>query len=187
VVRSIPEVVSRGLDAEVLWQPKALRGLMLQAGAMWADTRDGKHIPGADFVYPGALYKLPGARISFAPAFSGTLSLTYQWDIGATLRGRFNIGGKYMTGYNTGSDLDAEKWQKGYGLVNARIGLGRRDERWQVELWATNLFNQRYLQVGFDGPLQALGTPEPGNPRNTYDAFLGAPRMFGATLRLRFE
>ncbi|MCL6618328.1 MAG: TonB-dependent receptor [Thermomonas hydrothermalis] len=187
VVRSIPEVVSRGLDAELLWQPKSLRGLMLQAGAMWADTRYGKHIPGADFVYPGALYKLPGARISFAPAFSGTLSLTYQWDIGATLRGRFNIGGKYMTGYNTGSDLDAEKWQKGYGLVNARIGLGRRDERWQVELWATNLFNQRYLQVGFDGPLQALGTPEPGNPRNTYDAFLGAPRMFGATLRLRFE
>ncbi len=186
VVRSIPRVTSKGLDAELLWQPASVRGLMLQAGAMWADTRYGKVIPGADFVYPGALYKLPGARMSFAPRFSGSLAVTYEWDIGASLRGRFNIGGKYMSSYNTGSDLDAEKLQKGYGLVNARIGLGRRDERWQVELWATNLFNQDYVQVGFDGPLQALGTPEPGNPKNTYDAFLGAPRMVGATLRLRF-
>jgi outer membrane receptor protein involved in Fe transport len=66
------------------------------------------------------------------------------------------------------------------------VGIGARDRTWQVELWGTNVFNAKYVQVGFDGPLQALGSPEPGNPKNTYDAFLGAPRMYGATLRVRF-
>ena len=196
VVRSIPEVVSKGLDAELLWQPKAVPGLMLQTGLMYADTKYGNSIPGCDFVGPGALtpqcpaigalYKLPGAQMSFAPKLSGSASLTYEWDIGSSLEGRFNIGGKYMSSYNTGSDLDAEKQQGAYTVANMRVGIGARDRTWQVELWGTNVFNAKYVQVGFDGPLQALGTPEPGNPKNTYNAFLGAPRMYGATLRFRF-
>ena len=196
VVRSIPEVVSKGLDAELLWQPKAVPGLMLQTGLMYADTQYGNSIPGCDFVGPGALtaqcpaigalYKLPGAQMSFAPKLSGSASLTYEWDIGSSLEGRFNIGSKYMASYNTGSDLDVEKQQGAYTVTNMRVGIGSRDRKWQVELWGTNVFNTKYVQVGFDGPLQALGTPEPFNPKNTYDAFLGAPRMYGATLRVRF-
>jgi iron complex outermembrane recepter protein len=184
VVRSIPKVVSKGLDAELLWQANS--NLMLQAGMMYADTKYTDTIPGADYVFPGALYKLPGARMSFAPRFSGSLSVTYEWNFASNLEGRFNIGGKYMSDYNTGSDLDAEKMQDAYAVVNARLGIGSRDRRWQVELWGTNIFNQDYVQVGFDGPLQALGTPEPGNPGNTYNAFPGAPAMYGATLRFRF-
>ena len=38
----------------------------------------------------------------------------------------------------------------------------------------------------FDGPLQAVGTPQPGDPMNTFNAFLGAPATYGATLRFRF-
>lgn len=186
VVRSIPEVVSKGLDAELLWQPKAAPGLMLQAGLMYADTQYGNDIPGADFVFPGALYKLPGAQMSFAPKVSGSASLTYEWDIGSKLEGRFHLGGKYMSSYNTGSDLDAEKHQGAYTVTNMRLGIGSRERNWQVELWGTNVFNAKYVQVGFDGPLQALGTPEPGNPKNTYNAFLGAPAMYGITLRLRY-
>lgn len=184
VVRSIPKVRSRGMDTELLWQ--ATDGLMLQAGLVYADTRFGSHIPGVDFAFPGSLYKLPGARMSFAPRYSGSLSLTYEWDLGRSLEGRFNIGARYMSSYNTGSDLDTEKMQEGYTAANARLGIGAADQRWQVELWGSNLFNRDYLQVGFDGPLQALGTPEPANPANTYNAFLGAPRMYGATLRMRF-
>ncbi|GAB2506596.1 TonB-dependent receptor [Pseudoxanthomonas sangjuensis] len=187
VVRSIPEVVSQGLDSEILWQPKAAPGLMLQAGLMYADTKYGDDIPGSDFVYPGPLYKLPGAQMSFAPKWSGSASATYDWDFGASLVGRFNIGAKYMSEYNTGSDLDAEKLQDAYTVVNARFVVGARNKRWSVELWGTNIFDEDYVQVGFDGPLQALGTPEPGNPGNTYDAFLGAPAMYGVTFRINYH
>ena len=187
VVRAIPEVVSKGVDTEILWQPEAVDGLMLQGGLMYADTRYGEDIPGADFDEPaGQLYKLPGNRVSFAPYWSGSLSATYEWDVGSNLIGRFNVGGKYMSDFNTGSDLDAEKHQDAYTVVNARIGFGRRDNRWMVELWGTNVFDEDYVQVGFDGPLQAVGSPQPGDPMNTYNAFLGAPAMFGVTLRVAY-
>ncbi|HVK51307.1 MAG TPA: TonB-dependent receptor [Pseudoxanthomonas sp.] len=186
VVRSIPEVVSQGVDTEIMWQPKSVHGLMLQGGVMYADTQYGDHIPGGDFTYPGQLYKLPGAQMSFAPKWSASASVTYEWDMGSQLMGRFNIGGKYMSEYNTGSDLDAEKLQDAYTVFNARFGLGSQNGRWMVELWANNLTDEDYVQVGFDGPLQAVGTSRPGDPLNTYNAFLGAPRMYGMTLRLRY-
>ncbi|WP_242162756.1 TonB-dependent receptor [Lysobacter sp. M15] len=188
VVRSIPEVVSRGIDSEILWQPNAIPGLMLQGGLMYADTQYGDDIPGADFVEPtGQLYKLPGAQMSFAPKWSGSASITYEWDFASDLGARFNLGAKYMSDYNTGSDLDDEKLQDAFTVVNARIGLGRRDKRWAVELWGLNIFDAEYVQVAFDGPLQAVGTPQPGDPLNTYNAFLGAPATYGITFRYNYH
>ena len=186
VVRSVPEVKSTGLDAEILWQPRSINGLMLQGGLMYADTKYGEGIPGGDFVAPtGALYKLQGAQMSFAPKWSGSASATYEWDVGSRYVARFNIGAKYVSEYNTGSDLDPEKMQDAYTVANARIGFGARNERWMVEIWSTNLTDEEYVQVGFDGPLQNV-SPAPGNPFNTFNAFLGAPRMYGATLRVRY-
>jgi Outer membrane receptor proteins, mostly Fe transport len=188
VVRSIPRVVSRGIDTEILWQPQSVAGLMLQGGLMYADTRYGKNIPGADFAAPaGQLYKLPGAQMSFAPKWSASGSATYEWGVGDSLKARFNLGAKYMSKFNTGSDLDAEKMQKAYTVTNARLGIGARNDRWMVELWGQNIFDTRYTQVAFDGPLQAPGSPQPGDPLNTYNAFLGAPAMYGVTFRFNFR
>ncbi len=191
VVRSIPKVTSSGLDTELLWQPGSVPGLMVQGGLMYADTKFGKNIPGGDFIQntplssSGALYKLPGATMPFAPEWSGSLAFTYDWDFSDSMVGRFNIGAKYMGDYNTGSDLDVEKHQDSYTVVNARFGFGASDNRWMVELWGTNITDTEYVQVGFDGPLQAL-FPDPGNPLNTFNAFPGAPRMYGVTLRVRY-
>jgi len=185
VVRSIPEVTSQGLDAELMWQPKSIRGLMLQSGLMYADTTYGDTIPGGDFVSPtGALYKLPGGQMSFAPKWSGSASITYEWDVGSLLA-RFNIGAKYVSEYNTGSDLDPEKMQGAYTVANARFGIGAQDQRWMLEFWGSNITDEEYVQVGFDGPLQNV-SPAPNNPFNTFNAFLGAPRMYGMTLRVRY-
>jgi len=191
VVHSIPRVTSRGIDGEIMWQPKSVQGLMVQGGFTYADTKFGRNIPGNDFVErtplstSGAMYKLPGATMPFAPKFSGSASATYDWDIGSNLIGRFNIGAKYMGSYNTGSDLDVEKHQGSYTLMNARLGLGSANQHWMVELWANNLTDVDYVQVGFDGPLQAL-FPDPGNAFNTFNAFPAAPRMYGVTLRVRY-
>ncbi|MGH8031185.1 MAG: TonB-dependent receptor [Luteimonas sp.] len=190
VVRSIPEVVSKGVDTEILWQPATVKGLLLQGGITYADTRYGDTIPGADFsplpaANPGQLYKLPGSRLSFAPEFSGSASATYEWAFGNSLLARFNIGTKYMSKFSTGSDLDPEKEQDAYTVVNARVGIGSRDKRWTVELWGQNIFDEEYAQVGFDAPLQTSNAI-PNDPRNTYGAFLGAPATYGVTLRVAY-
>ncbi|HSM11771.1 MAG TPA: hypothetical protein VK827_09430 [Lysobacter sp.] len=159
---------------------------MLQAGLTYADTRYGDNIPGGDYIEPtGSLYKLPGSRDSFAPLWSGSASATYQWDFGNSLVGRFNVGAKYMSDYNTGSDLDVEKEQEGYSVVNARIGFGAKNRSWMVELWGQNIFDEEYVQVGFDAPLQNV-SPVPGNAFNSYNAFLGAPATYGVTLRVTY-
>jgi outer membrane receptor protein involved in Fe transport len=184
VVRSIPEVVSKGIDTELLWQ--ATKGLMVQGGVTYADTRYGDDIPGGDFVAPtGALYKLPGSRVSFAPYWSAAGSATYEMDVGNSLVARFNLGAKYMSDYNTGSDKDVEKIQDAYTVWNARAGFGARNNRWMVEFWGMNLTDEEYVQVGFDAPLQNV-SPVPNNPFNSFNAFLGAPRTYGMTLRITY-
>ena len=168
VVRSIPKVTSQGLDAELLWKRD---GLMLQAGLTYADTEYGNDpLPDAD------LALLPGSRTSFAPEWSATAAVGYEWAVGGSLRVNATLGAKYMSEYNTGSDLDPEKLQDGYSVLNARVALGRRDGRWDIELWSQNLTDAEYVQVAFDAPLQT----------GSWNAFLGAPRTYGATFRLRY-
>jgi len=170
VVRSVPEVTSRGADAEVLWQTP-IDGLQLQAGVTYADTKYGPDaLPDAD------LFLLPDSRVSFAPLWSSSAALTYEWPLAGTFLGRFHIGGKHSSEYNTGSDLDPQKRQAPYTVVNARLGIGAEDRSWMVELWSQNLTDEEYTQVGFDAPLQS----------GSWNAFLGAPRTYGVTLRMEF-
>ena len=170
MVRAIPTVISQGVDAEVLWQT-GLPGLMLQGGLSYTDTAYGQdRLPDAD------LALLPGSRTSFAPRLSGNLALSYEHAIGSQLIGRANLGAKYSSDYNVGTDLDPQKLQPSYTIVNARLGIGASDKRWQLEAWAENLGNVTYRQVAIDAPLQA----------GSWNAFLGAPRTFGMTLRLRY-
>ena len=105
------------------------------------------------------------------------------------MRGLVYADVRYMSQYNTGSDLDIEKTQDSVAVVNGRIGLHGPDEVWGVELWAQNLFNKDYMQIAFDAPLQGTGTTrgvEQGfytRATQLYGAFLAEPRTFGVTLR----
>ncbi|MDP3174536.1 MAG: TonB-dependent receptor [Phenylobacterium sp.] len=182
IVETIPEVVSRGVDADFIYTPP-IDGLTLQGGVTYAQT-EYSPFTAADLKvasrYP-SLRRLPGARISFAPLWSATLAGSYERDLGDNLTLRTSMSGKYTSSYNTGSDLHPSKVQDDLVLVNARIGFGSRDERWAIELWSQNLFDQDYLQVGFNGPYQYNDS----DAIAVYDAFLGAPRTYGVTLRLR--
>jgi iron complex outermembrane recepter protein len=168
VVRSIPKVTSQGVDAELLWQTG---GWMVQSGLTYADTKYGNdRLPDTD------LALLPGSRPSFAPKWSVTGAVGYEWNIGGNLKASAHLGAKYMSEYNTGSDLDPQKLQDAYVLGNARFTIGSRNDRWNVELWSQNITDAEYYQVAIDAPLQA----------GTWNAFLGAPRTYGVTLRMRY-
>ncbi len=167
VVRAIPRMTTQGLDADMLWQTR-VSGLSLQGGATYTDAKYGN-----DALPDAALALLPGNTVGFAPKWALTGGLTYQWDFNSRLMGRFNIGAKHTTEYNTGSDLSPFKTQPAYTLVNARLTIGAINKHWSVELWGSNLSNKTYLQVGFDAPIQTGST----------NGFLGAPRTYGLTVR----
>ena len=182
VVASIPRVRSKGVDVDMLWATP-LRGLTFQGGLVYADSRYGNFTPP-----PGDATQvlLPNSRISFAPLWTGTLAGSYEAPLGSALKLLGNLAYKYSARYNTGADLNPHKSQGGYGLLDARIGLGSSSDRWTAEAWAQNALNKDYYQVVFDQPLQASGTaPFPEN--KTLAAFLAQPRTFGLTLRAHFK
>ena len=184
VVESLPKVIARGVDADFIYRPP-VDGLTLQGGLTYAET-EVQPFTAQDLLAPsrfGSLSRLPGARLSFAPLWSASLAATYERPLAGDLKLRTNVSTKYTSGYNTGSDLHPSKRQDPLLLVNGRIGVGPENARWAVELWANNLFDQDYLQVGFNGPFQV---DEANDAISVYDAFLGAPRTYGVTLRARF-
>ncbi len=169
-----------------------MRGLSIQSGLSYADTKYGDQAIPNDPT--NALALLPGSRMSLAPPkWSGSASVTYETPVGDNLKARFNLGGKYSSDYNTGSDLFPPKVQKDYIVVNGRVALASQDDKWTVELWGQNLFDENYMQVAFNGFLQGSSglsaTNKVYNPAAdtiTYDAFLGAPRTYGLTLRAKY-
>jgi iron complex outermembrane receptor protein len=183
-VTSIPKVTSQGVDFDILWQTP-VPGLSAQGGVTYADTKYGDNLPGfnvpgsAFFIgatpaTSGALYRLSGSALSFAPQWSASLSTTYQHRVGP-LMFRANVGAKFTSKYNTGSDLNPQKENGEMTIFNGRVGIGAPDDRWALELWGQNLGDHQYTQVAFDGTLQP----------NQIDGFLAAPRTYGLTLRLK--
>ena len=108
------------------------------------------------------------------------------------MRGLLYADFRHQSKINTGSDLDVEKIQRAFTVVNARIGLHGPDAMWGVELWAQNLFNKDYMQVAFDAPIQGSnarrGVQQGFYSRSTqlFGAFLAEPRTYGFTLRGKF-
>ena len=181
VVDSIPKVISKGVDADFVWF--ASSKLSFQGGITVADTR--YHLTEAqlaDLVHKTDFQGGRHSRLSLAPLYSASLAGTYTQPIGDLYKLRFNAGAKYSSHYNTGSDLDPGKTQKGYVLANARLGFGPKNDRWSVEVWSENILNTKYKQVAFDSGFQNV----PTNATGVLDAFLGAPRTYGGTLRYRY-
>ncbi len=179
VVTSLPKVNSQGVDFDMVWYTP-LEQLSLQGGITYAKTEIEDFGTAAGFFRP----EREDDTLSFAPEWSGSLSATFEQPIGSNLLLRANLGGKYMSEYNTGSNLDPRKMQDSYALVNGRIGIGSASESWTIEAWAQNITDEDYLQVAFDATLQ--GSSAGAVPTSTIDAFLGAPRTYGVTARFRF-
>ena len=199
VVESIPELNSKGVDADIIWFAP-IEGLSFQGGVTYTDAKYGD-FTAADLSNPSRfaqLSLLPGARASFAPEWSLTGALSFDRSLGGGLRGGFNLSAKYSTEYNTGSDLLPYKNQDDYTVVNGRISLGSEDDRWTLDIWGQNLFDEEYTQVGFAAPLQGVAfanttTPQadgtfynPATDSATYNAYLGAPRTYGVTLKIKY-
>jgi len=186
-------VRSRGVELEFFTRP--LPDLTVNLGGIYANTRYRNNLVGANGdAISAQLFQLPGRRLSNSAAFVATGSIGWTPPIGGSgLRGLVYFDARYSSEFNTGSDLDREKLQSAYTVVNGRIGIRGPDQRWAVELWAQNLLDKNYKQVAFDAFAQGSGTVrgvEAGfSPRSTqlFGAFLAEPRTYGLTLRARIS
>jgi iron complex outermembrane receptor protein len=185
-------VQSKGVEVEGAVYP--MRDLAITAGWTYSHTRYRHNLvasSGGAALTP-ALFLLPGAQVSNAPENVVTGSIAYTPPIGNSgLSALFYIDTRVTSKFNTGSDLFPEKTQPAFVLVNARLGVRGPDQKWAIELWAQNLFNEKYEQVAFNTPFQGAGsiaqTQAFGVTGNQlFSAFLAEPRTFGITGRVKF-
>jgi iron complex outermembrane recepter protein len=196
VVENLPKVTSTGVELEVFARPTDR--LTISGGITFADAKYGKNLitattatayalPSAANTAGGALFRLPGAALTNAPQYTVSGAIGYNQPIeGTGLKVFTNADFRYQSDVNTGSDLDAEKAQDGFVTVNGRIGFGDQDDKWGIDFFVRNLFDQKYQQVAFDAPLQGAGNRQALINTQTFNAFLGDPRTFGVTIRSKF-
>ncbi|HEU5483211.1 MAG TPA: hypothetical protein VFU80_09005, partial [Sphingomicrobium sp.] len=190
-------VRSRGFEIEAFTRP--MRFLDVNLGVVYADTKYRSNLVGADGrALTPALFQLPGRRISNSNLWTLTGAVAWTPPIGGTgLSALVYADARHMSSFNTGSDLDLEKEQGAFTVVNARLGVRGRDNAWSIELWAQNLLDEDFMQVAFDAPIQgscsirgALAnfcSPTPNRATQLFGAFLGEPRTFGVTFRANFS
>ncbi|MBV8686040.1 MAG: TonB-dependent receptor [Alphaproteobacteria bacterium] len=191
-----PGVVSQGVEIEAAVFP--VRDLQITAGVTYADTHYKKDLVGRRTGAPldPALFLLPGDHLSNAPNLVGTASLTWTPRIGSSgLSGLVYADARMSSAYNTGSDLFPEKEQNAFTVVNARVGIRGPEQKWALELWAQNLFNEDYQQVAFNTPFQGsnsraqvqkFGAPSFATANQLFSSYLAEPRTYGITGRFRF-
>ena len=186
-------VRSQGIEIEAQIRPR--RDMSLNLGMTVANTKYRGDLVGNENGAPldPALRMLPGQRLSNAPRLVFTSAFSWTPQLGNTgLTGLLYADARVTDDYNTGSDLFPQKAQDAFAVVNARVGIRGPEERWSVELWAQNLFDQDYAQVAFNTPFQAGTTAPPfvdprfPGGRQLFSAFLAEPRTYGITGRFRF-
>ncbi len=192
-----PGLITQGVELEATATP--IRALRVAGGVTYARAKFANRLVGSgDGSVPldPALFLLPGSINSNAPKLVTTASIAWTPELGSSgLTGLVYVDGRMTSDYNTGSDLFPEKRQDGYAVVNARIGIRGKDQRWAVEFWGQNIFDQDYTQVAFSSPLQSsspatstTGQFAAGAPmaNQLISAYLAEPRTYGITLRGAF-
>jgi outer membrane receptor protein involved in Fe transport len=191
-----PGVVSKGFELETFLRPH--RDVSVNMALTYTDSYYRRNLVGTGGrPLSPVLFQLPGDRVSNSSQYSATAGVSWTPDIGNSgMSALFYLDTRLQSDTNTGSDLDPEKVQDGFVVVNGRVGIYGEGKRWGLEFWAQNIFNERYFQIGADMPLQgsgSLGTVTapvaagfPATANQLFVGFPGEPRMYGVTLRGSF-
>ena len=181
IVTSVPEVISKGVEVEAYWNP--VRGLNANLGVQYTDAKYGD-IDGFLAQNP-LLFLLKDGRLTHSPKWTLTGAADYSVPFIDTFTARFHVDARWQSEMNTGSNLDPRKVQDAYAVVGMKLGVYSEDDQVGIEFFARNLFDERYINTAFDSPLQGSAVTPVSAGTSTIDAFVGEPRMIGATLRLR--
>ena len=169
---------TRGAEIEVRWA--ILDGLHFDAAVAYDDaTYTSFHSApcGTEWTGIATSCDLTGKPISAAPRWSGDVRGEYSRGLTGNLRGSGGIEYTFRSSSYYNSDDSAYSLIDGYGLVNLYVNMGSTSDRWQLSLWARNVFDKEYFAA-----LSVGGAFGAGYTAGT----VVDPRTYGATLRLHF-
>ena len=118
---------------------------------------------------------LSGKRLFNAPRWSLATGVDFRRPLKAGLELFGALDYSWRSGYYGVLERGTGSYQSAYGLTDLRLGIGQADQRWAVELWVRNLFDQDYASAFY----ATLGSGD-------YGLLPGPPRSLGVTLRARY-
>jgi iron complex outermembrane receptor protein len=185
---NIPAVRSRGVETDLTARP--FEGLSTYLSAAYTDAT---YVSYPNAPAPFEAYTVAAGRLNTnvtvdlsnrpMPAVSKwafSLGGEYSQNLGSTglgdVVGYLGIDETYRSSYFTHTSLSIYSRVPSYDLTNVRLGLRTDDGRWDVQVWARNVFDRNYkisqVPLVFNsGALSAL---------------LGDPRTIGVTFGARF-
>ena len=169
-VNNVPDVDARGMEVEYNWWIGDY--IRLSGGVTNINTRYGSSA-GTAVGKPG----IDGRRLTNAPEWQASTALFVDAPLTDTWNYRVNVNWFHRGRHNTGSDLDARKWQGAHNLVNAQVGFVRSDDKYEITAWVSNAADTKYKTLVFNSVSQ-------GDNRST---FVGEPRVYGLTLTANFQ
>lgn len=177
-ISNIPGVRSRGVEVDLIVAPT--RWVRLTASAAYNDAtyKDYKNAQVApENRNLTQVQDLTGVQLANAPKFIYNISADLVQPISLftpddELYARLDYN--HRSSNDTSGNNSIYTRIAGYGVANARVGVRFADTRYDLAVWATNLFDTQYYE-SLSASNQGLIT-----------GVLGNERTFGATLRVRF-
>ncbi len=189
-LRNVPKSEIKGAELEINTTP--VEGLRLGGSVVYLDTEITEIDPN-EFNALGQIQDLEGFRIPFTAKWNARIDGEYSVDMGSV---KPFIGATYTYTSNMTAAIGGEVIQpipidpmfpqnrfvpgyerpyriKGYGILDARVGIGSPEGNWEAYLWCKNCTNEYYWVN--------VTTAEDNISRGT-----GRPRTFGLTLGYKY-
>ncbi|EZP72772.1 TonB-dependent receptor precursor [Sphingomonas paucimobilis] len=158
-----------GVEADAVFRPTDR--LTLRTALNWQDSKitDFNSAPGAD--------DFTGNKLANAPSFSGTGMARWETPLEGESWGVAILGDasyRSKTYYSLANrDVSA---QDGYWLVNGRLSIHDKDDKWEAAIYGRNILNKLYVSSSYDN----WGGIFPSQN------FLGDPATYGVSLTFRY-
>ncbi len=186
-LQNAASLTSRGVELDL--NAAVTKNFSLIAAVTYLDSQF-DNFPNAEG--PSGPIRLTDRPLRDAPMWSGSLVARYDRPISDTLRIFAQGDMFYRSKVFTDQNLDPLQVQGEYTKYNARLGIGRIQDGWSLEVWGRNLTNE--ITFGRAGaPVFGAVTnvlPLAGQPSFPVGAarikFTGEPRTYGVSLGYRF-
>lgn len=162
---NLDKAVSYGFDGDARLSPAP--GLDLTASFTWLETEIRQQ---SDSAGNAALFD--GNPLPFAPEFSGTLAMRYEWRIADRMRAALHANAKAKTAFYLDAEGLSQRRQGAYASVDASASLYLDASGVELGLWGRNLSNEDAAVSGYG----FIG----------YNTFRSAPRSYGLSAQVSF-
>jgi iron complex outermembrane recepter protein len=205
VTFNVPKAKSTGFELELL--ARVTEELRLNGSVTYADARYPRDCGGP--TPPASVALLCGNDLTNAPPWVLVGGVSYDRDLGNGLEIGFNANVRWEDDRRTSTQAlttvaagtgtlgptlnlirSPNDIQESNAKVNLRFAIGSVDDRWRVEVWGNNIFDEQTYHVVANTPLRGVSSlPGPLNAGGislSRIAFLQEPRTYGVTLRTQF-